>query len=404
LDQSRNVVRIAILDHSPELGGAESSILTLCKHLDKSRFHVTVILPSEGPFSKELVQSGISVKVVHLPLGLVRLKRGTLFKSFLSILAYLFYINLFLLRLFVYLKKNHFHLVLTNTVKAHLYGSLAAFFCSFPLVWRFHDILSPDDFSPILIKCIVFFGKVFPRKILAVSNTAKSYLTRSGLKNEKIEVIFNGIDHETLGVKEDSNAFRKELNIGVKAKVIGCVGRIVPPKGQKFFLLSIPQILRAYSDVFFLIVGDVFHGEDAYKKDLLKIAKENGLDRILKFTGFRTDIGAVVESLDILVFPSVAPEAFPLTLLEAMGLGKPVIASNIGGVSEIVDDGENGLLVEPGRPDQIAEKVLYLLRHPNECRRIAQNARETAQRKSSLTHYVEAMEKAFRETIRINNQ
>jgi len=246
LDQSRNVVKIAILDHSPELGGAEASILTLCKHLDKSRFHVTVILPSEGSFSRELVQSCISIKVVHLPLGLVRLKRGTPFKSFLSILAYLFYIKLFLLRLCVYLKKNHFHLVLTNTVKAHLYGSLAAFLCSLPLVWRFHDILSADDFSPILIKCMVFFGKVFPRKILAVSNTTKEYLTRRGLKDEKIEVIFNGIDLETFGVKGVSNAFRKEFNIGAKAKVIGCVGRIVPHKGQKSFLLSIPQVLRAY--------------------------------------------------------------------------------------------------------------------------------------------------------------
>ena len=395
MDPSRNVVKIAILDHSPELGGAEASILTLCKHLDKSRFHVTVILPSEGSFSRELVQSGICVKVVHLPLGLVRLKRGTSFKSFLSILAYLFYIKLFLLRLCVYLKKNHFHLVLTNTVKAHLYGSLAAFFCSLPLVWRFHDILSADDFSPILIKCMVFFGKIFPRKILAVSNTTKEYLTRKGLKDEKIEVIFNGIDFETFGVKGVSNAFRKELKIGAKAKVIGCVGRIVPHKGQKSFLLSIPQVLRAYSDIFFLIVGDVSHGEDAYKKDLLKFVKENGLDRIVKFTGFRTDIGDVVESLDILVFPSVAPEAFPLILLEAMGLGKPVIASNIGGVSEIDDDGETGLLVEPGRPDQIAEKILYLLSHPKEHRRIAQNARETAQRKSSLTHYIQAMEKAM---------
>ena len=402
MDPSRDPVRIAILDHSPELGGAEASILTLCKHLDKSRFHVTVILPSEGPFSRELVQLGIPVKVVHLPLGLVRLKRGTPFKSFLSILAYFFYIKLFLLRLGFHLKKNHFHLVLTNTVKAHLYGSLVAFFCSLPLVWRFHDILSPDDFSPILIKCIVFFGKVFPQKILAVSNTTKDYLIQRGLKDEKIEVILNGIDHKAFGIKGDCNAFREEFNLGTKAKVIGCVGRIVPHKGQKFFLLSIPQVIRAYPDIFFLIVGDVFHGEDAYQKDLLKIVKENGLDEIVKFAGFRPDIGDVVKSLDILVFPSVAPEAFPLTLLEAMGLGKPVIASNVGGVSEIVDDGETGLLVEPGRPDQIAEKILYLLSHPEEYVRIAQNARETAQRKSSLTHYVEAMEKAFKETMGIH--
>ncbi len=401
MEQSQDSVKIAILDHSFELGGAEASILTLCKHLDKSRFHVTVILPSEGPFSKKLVQLGVPVKVVRLPLGLVRLKRGTPFKSFLLILVNLFYIKLFLLRLCVYLKKNHFHLVLTNTLKAHLYGSLAAFLCSLPLVWRFHDILSPDDFSPILIKCVAFFGKVFPQKILAVSNTTKDHLTQRGLKDEKIEVILNGIDHEALGVKEDLNTIREEFDIGAKARIIGCVGRLVPQKGQEFFLLSIPQVIRVYPDIFFLIIGDVFHGEDAYKKELLKIVRENGLDRIVKFTGFRTDIGDMIGSLDVLVFPSVAPEASPLTLLEAMGLGKPVIASNIGGVSEIVDDGETGLLVDPGRPDQIAEGILYLLSHPEEVIRIAQNAKETAQRKSSLPRYVEAMGKAFRESVGI---
>jgi glycosyltransferase involved in cell wall biosynthesis len=402
LDPNQDLARIAILDHSPELGGAETSILTLCRHLDKSRFHVTVILPQKGPFSRELAQWGIPVKVVHLPPGLVRLKRGAPLKSFLSIPAYFFYFKLFLLRLCVYLKKNHFHLVLTNTVKAHLYGSLAAFFCSLPVAWRFHDILSPDDFSPVLIKSIVFFGKIFPRRILAVSNTTKDYLTRRGLKDGKIEVILNGIDHEALGIKGDSNAFREEFKIGAKARVIGCVGRIVPHKGQRFFLLSIPQVIRAYPDLFFLIVGDVFHGEDAYKKDLLKIIKEKGLDGIVRFAGFRTDIGDVMKSLDILVFPSVAPEAFPLTLLEAMSLGRPVVASNIGGVSEIVDDGETGLLVEPGRPDQISERILFLLSRPEERMRIGHNARRKAQRISSLTRYVKAMENAFRETMDIH--
>lgn len=404
MEQSQDPVKIAILDHSPELGGAEVSILTLCRHLDKSRFRVTVILPSEGPFSRELVLRDISVKIVHLPPGLIRLKRGAPFKSFLSILAYLFHIKFFLFKLCVYLKKNHFQLVVSNTVKAHLYGSFAAFFSSLPLVWRFHDLLSPDDFSPILVKGIIFFGKVFPKRILAVSKTTKDYLTQKGLKDEKIEVIFNGIDHEALGVKGGFSTIRKEFDIGAKARMIGCVGRLVPQKGQEFFLRSIPRVIRVYSDIFFLIVGDMFHGEGVYKTELLKIIKENGLGDIVKFTGFRKDIGEIMRSLDILVFPSVAPEAFPLTLVEAMSLGKPVIASNIGGVSEVVDDGETGLLVEPRRPDQIAEKIHYLLSHPEEGIRIAQNAREEAERRASLAHYVKAMGKAFEETIGINYQ
>ena len=202
-------------------------------------------------------------------MGLIRLKRGKVFQSLLLLLASLFSLHFFILNLCIYLKKNRFQLVLTNTIKSHLYGSVAARLCSIPLVWRFHDILSPSDFSPFLIKCIALFGRLFPKKILAVSKVTQDHLAQNGIDRGKIDVIFNSVDHERFETKGDFRTIREEYQLGNGAKLVGCIGRIIPQKGQKVFLSAVPGVLQRYPDTVFLIVGDVFLKEEAYKKELI---------------------------------------------------------------------------------------------------------------------------------------
>ena len=390
-------IKVAILNHSTDLGGAEVSILTFLRNMDRSRFDVTVILPSLGPFSRSLDAIGIPIRIVHLPSGLVRLKRGKALRSFLVLIASLVTLKLFWLKLCIYLKRNDFNLILTNTVKAHLYGSIPARLCSLPLIWRFHDILSPPDFSPVLIRAISWFGKRFPEKILPVSNTAREHLIQNGVPEQRVEVIFNGVNSELFELNKDFNDIRKEYRLPETVKLVGCIGRIIPQKGQKVLLRAIPGVLQRYPETFFLIIGDIFLGEEAYRKELLEIIEQNNLMKKVRLTGFREDMRDVLRSLDIVVFPSVAPEAFPLTILEAMILKKTVIASNIGGVKEIILEGVNGVLVEPNRPEQITEKILYLFDHPAVCDRMGEKAKEWVEQEFSLKDYVQAMEKAFRE-------
>jgi glycosyltransferase involved in cell wall biosynthesis len=387
-------LKIAILDHSPDLGGAEVALLTLLRNIDRSRFDVTVIVPSSGTFSKALEASSIPVSIIHLPMRLVRLKRGKAFQSFLSLLASLFSLQVFILNLCIYLKRNRFQLVLTNTIKSHLCGSVAARLCSIPLVWRFHDILVSPDFNPFLIKFIVLFGNSLPKKILAVSKATQHHLIRNGIEKEKTEVIFNAIDDELFQIKESFKDIRKEYHLENTVKLVGCIGRIIPQKGQKVLLSAIPGVIRSYPEIFFLIIGDVFLKEEGYKNELLEFINKNGIEERVKFTGYRSDIVNVMGSLDIVVFPSIAPEAFGLSVLEAMSLGKPVIASNIGGVKEIIEDGVTGVLVDPNHPDQITEKILCLFNDPRIYDGIGQRAREFVKTKFSLKDYVLNMEEA----------
>ena len=391
--QKQNRIKLAILDHSPDLGGAEVAILTLLKNMDRSRFETTVILPCRGPFSKALEKMDIPVAIIRLPMGLLRLKRGRAFLSFLFLIVSLIYLQFYLLKLCFYLKINRFQLVLTNTIKAHLYGSLAARLCSIPLVWRFHDLLVAPDFSPFLIRFISLFGKLFPKKIYAVSGVSRDYLIKSGIAEIKTEVIFNAVDSELFEINRDFKSIRDEYHLG-RAKLVGCIGRIVPQKGQKVLLSAIPGVIQRYQEAFFLMVGDIFLREEAYKKELFELINRNGIGDKVKWTGFRVDIGNVMDSLDIVVFPSIAPEAFPLSVLEAMSLGKPVIASSVGGVKEIIEDGVSGYLVEPNRPDQITEKILFLFQDQEICDRIGKKAREVIGQKFPLKNYVLSMEQA----------
>ena len=390
-------IKVALVGHNPEIGGAESSLLTFLRHMDKKQFNATVILTSEGIFSKRLREENIRVKIIYLPLRLIRLKRGNALKAFFFLAVYLFPFQFFLIRLFFYLRKNKFHLILTNTMKAHFYGSVAGRLCSIPVIWRFHDILSPPDFSPMLIKSIIFFGERFPKKILAVSNLARDYLVRDGLNRDKIEVIFSGVDRELFEIKDVFRNVRNELNIGDHAKLVGCIGRIIPQKGQKSLLLAIPEVIKKYPETFFLIVGGVFLKEEGYKEELLEIIKKNKIEDRVKFTGFRYDIGGLIRSLDILVFPSVAPESFGLSVLEAMALGKPVIATKVGGVCEIIEDGITGMLIEPDHPEQITDRIIQLLNDKEAFDRMGREAKEAVSRKFSLKGYVAAMEKACKE-------
>ena len=129
----------------------------------------------------------------------------------------------------------------------------------------------------------------------------------------------------------------------------------------------------------------------------MRIIRERGIEDRIRFTGFRTDIGDLIQSLDIIVYPSIAPESFGLSILEGMFLGKPVIASKIGGVPEIIEDGVTGILIEPNHPEQIADRILYLFRNEEICDRIGQTAREVVRKKFPMGNYVGAMENAFRE-------
>jgi glycosyltransferase involved in cell wall biosynthesis len=138
------------------------------------------------------------------------------------------------------------------------------------------------------------------------------------------------------------------------------VGRINWLKGQEVFVKAARKVLDSGCNAHFLIVGDCFKKEEIYLKNLKKLISELKLDDKVEILGFVKDVGSLYGKMGMLVIPSTQPESFGLVAIEAMSMRKPVIASNIGALPEVVTDGETGILFEPGNDEQLKDAILRL--------------------------------------------
>lgn len=183
-------------------------------------------------------------------------------------------------------------------------------------------------------------------KIIAVSQVVKQAITT--FPSEKIAVVYNGIDVKKF-LTAQPGILRKELGISPKTKIVGMVGRVNPSKGHETFLQSIPEILSKVPDTVFVVVGG---GE--YVSELKSI------NSAVIFLGVRDDIPEIMKDLDVCVVASWS-ESFGLVTVEAMAAGAPVVATNTGGTTEIIIDGESGILIPPKDPVRLAQAVIRIL-------------------------------------------
>lgn len=212
---------------------------------------------------------------------------------------------------------------------------------------------------------------------IAVSENSKRFMVEErGFRPDQVFVVPNGLDFSQLPDLDPGEVDRERKDLGIPpgARVVGAVGRLATIKGQEFLLKAAKRILESYPNTFFPVVGDgdLLPGLRALVRDL-------GIENRVIFTGFRPRINPVLSALDVMVMPSLQ-EGFGMALIEGMYKGLPIVASEVGGMKEIIVDGENGLFAPPGDPEAIAEKVIYLLEHPDKARLLADGARKTAAR------------------------
>jgi len=162
------------------------------------------------------------------------------------------------------------------------------------------------------------------------------------------------------------------LGIPSRAAVIGTVGRLTPIKGHRFLIEAARGVLAEHPDTVFILVGD---GESA--EALSSLATRLGISGNIRFLGWRPDVAEIISAVDIFVFPSLN-EGMGRAVVEAMALGKPVVASRVGGIIDIVRDGENGVLVPPADSDELAAAIKSLLADPAERERLGQEGKRQA--------------------------
>jgi len=273
----------------------------------------------------------------------------------------------------------HAHLFPSNIV-----GFFAAWFCRKSLVVNLHADIR-DNPGANLRKPVYFaVDKLIHRyysKIIAVSEYVKKRLIQSGYQSGKIVVIYNG-------VKAPPNDIAAKDKQGY---VIGNIARLHKVKGQRYLIEAISTLKSRGYCLSLWMIGD---GDD--RESLEKLVIALGLQSEVIFWGHQSDIWPFLQAFDLFVFPSLS-ESMGIALIEAMLLQKPVIASNVGGIPEIVNDGKNGLLVKATDVEALARGIEIMINDRKLADSLAWQAKQDAETKFTLERMIEKTGRLYKE-------
>jgi glycosyltransferase involved in cell wall biosynthesis len=361
---------ILYLDHAPIFGGAEVVLLNLVKNLDREHWLPLVATSDNPDFRSALDQANIES---------IRMLFGRLNRAGALLPIHLVQAACAVIRI---IHDRNVNLIHTNTVRTHIIGSLAAVLTHTPLIWSLHD----NTFPQILVKVLARI----PRRVICVSQWINDWYAPS-VFSRTMTVIHNGLD-TSLPLAE-STSLRAELDVPPDAPFIICVGRIVHGKAPHLFVQAAQQAHKTHPNAYFALVGGADRTEpgrepDPYPEILAREAQQSGLNEHLILTGQRVDVGRFYAAADALVYTSVQPEGLPTVLLEAMQYALPVVASSIGGASEIVEDGLTGWCVPSGDVDALANAILHLLSDRDHARALGENGSKRLAQEFNLQNQV----------------
>jgi len=331
--------RLLLLHSSNDLYGASKIFLQLIDLLTKNGFDIHVIVPEKGMLDDFLIKKNI--KIVYLELGVLRKKYlnplGLINRAVAIIKAIAFLSN--------YIKDHSIDLVYTNT-STILCGGIAAKQNCIPSLFHIHEIPAGNWLYEI------FSGKIINRishKVLAVSNSVKNHWLKN-INEHKIERIYNGIEYKKIDsiikLEKDQGDF-----------VITSVARLIPYKGHKYLIEIADELIKKSKKFKFLIVGDTLSSYLSYEKSVKQKVKELGLENNIKFLGFRNDVSSILKQSDLFIHPAIAPDPLPTVLFESLNNDLPTVATNLGGAIEILDNGNNGLLIPHNDPKKAASLI-----------------------------------------------
>ena len=359
--------RILYLNHTATVSGAENSLLQLLAGLDRERFEPLVVLPESGRFERRLEDAGIATHIVSLAVPNKLDPWGS-------------WRNLRRLRRIV--RDERVALIHANSFHAVKYVAPLHALTRLPTVASVRDIV---PFTRLTRRIVLSCDRV-----ACVSHaTARNLLGRdSDPAGGRVRVVYNGVDPGAPVGEVEREALRAELGLaGAPGPLVGMVAPLVPWKGQPVFLDAARRATATTGAGSYVLAGDAtFSGPD-YVETLRRLASVPELEGRVHMVGFREDVPALLSLLDVVVCASVEPDPLPRAVLEAMAAARPVVGSRIGGIPEAIVHGETGLLVEPGRPDELADGLVALFGDEPLRRELGRaGARRVAERFTAARH------------------
>lgn len=300
-------------------------------------------------------------------------------------------------KLYRYLKKERPDVVHTFILKPNLYGRIAALLAGVPVIISnelTHKNQAPTAlrrFRDRLLHPLNGYLNRFTDHIICRSEPMRREWEKPILK-DRMSVIPAPFDLDLL--KTHSGPRSRESRLTKGPWVVGIVARLTEEKRHCDLFQAFAEVVRTFNDAKLLIVGD---GEK--RKELEALTKEKGLLDKVEFAGFQEDVLPYLERMDLFVLPS-RTEGTPLTIFEAMARELPIVATNVGGIPDIVQHNETGLVVEPGRPSELARAISRMLSNPEKMRAMGRKARERVLRDFHPDNFIRKHEALYESSLR----
>lgn len=398
-------IRIGFFTNNPLWGGSEIYLKRLIEKLDRNRFEVILFLTSHAALRS--CASGLkAVQVVVLDEPQGASENGStpkppggkhfLKKIYKNLIPWFIKKQLGfkrdVIRFGKIFERYGIDIMHTNEHSPGLEpAALAAKYARIPkVVCAIHSIAFDAVQSPFensmnrrtlrTLDCVIFSSK-YARDL---------WVKKYPMAAHKNRVVYNGVE-EISGYNPQT--LKTELNTGENVFKICVPANFLPIKGHQFLMQAMPAVVKEIPNVIFLFAGD-----GVCRPEIEALAAEKGLQSYCKFLGYRDDIAAIMSFSDIVVLPSRL-ENFPLVLLEGMFCKKPLVAARVGGISEIIDHGNNGCLVSFGDTKALSSAIIDLLKHPDKRRSMGENGYRKAKSLFSLNRMVKDMENFYSDSV-----
>ena len=368
-------INVLYLTTGLNVGGAEKALSRTVALLDRKSYNPIVCsLLERGPVAGEIEENGVQV-----------FSLGARTKADLAIIPKLFHL----------LREEKIHIIHSYLFHPNLLGRLVGRFAGIPIVISSERGMGTEGRLRLMLNRLT---APLVDKIIAVCEAVRNFAIKEiGISPDRLVTIYNGVDLSEYSKDPNSGRteeIKRELGIALAHKVVGTVGHLEPEKGCEYLLQAAPQVSAQDGKVTFLLVGD-----GSQRAKLENLAEDLGISSNVIFMGYRNDIPRILSVMDIFVLPSLY-EGLPNALLEAMAACRPVVATQVGGIPEVVVEGETGFLVPPRNSEALADAIGMMLRDKERAAQMGLAGRKRVERFFSAETMVAKTEELYEGLIR----
>jgi glycosyltransferase involved in cell wall biosynthesis len=373
---------------SPQ-SGAFKMLLAMARSIETKGYDTILVFPeADDPYSFLPDEKSECFYTLDLPILQRKAKLGYyawyLLNNFQSVI-----------RLVRIICREQISIVHANEI-FDLYAALAAMFTGRLCVWHIRAELKPWPMANWLFPRIV---SLLADEVVVVSRSVQRHMFQEqGIGNGKVSVVYDpGPDFSQFHPSVEGCHIREEFGLDEDTFVISLVAKLSERKGHATLIRAVPEVLDSFPKTSFLIVGGELDGDHhmKYADKLKSLPDEIGVKERVIFTGFRSDIPQIMAASDIVTHCSTYPDPFPGVVLQGMAVGKPVVASDLGGPREQIINGESGLLVEPGRPSLLAGALCSLLEDEEKRTKLGKAALRRVKSEFSSEAYLSKLDRLY---------